>query len=616
MSRIRLLALTLLLATPSFASAPTWVEIHSKNFNVLTDAGEKRGQEVARRFEEVRSAYGAIFQKMNVNSPVPLQIIAFRNNKELKQYGPLWKGKAVEVDGFFQGSKDKNFVVLDLSSEGGWHVVFHEYMHLLINTNMPPTPAWFDEGFADYFSTLTVNGKTIEFGNIPEGYPDLLSQSRWMKTTDLFSVQHNSSEYNEGDRRSLFYAQSWLTIHYVMSQRKLPEATKYLDLTINQHRGVEEAMQMAFGMRPQQFDKALRDYFTSRSSIFRLGAPPNMERGPFEAKAADPIFVEANLADLHFHEIDRQEEGVEAFKKIIEKDPNNLIAQRGLGYAYLQKNDFDHAAEHLERAAAADAADSEVHYLNAMVITQRGGDSAKARAELQKVIALNPNHAEALSMLGVTEAQSGNKKDALKYAMRAVQLGPRNEYYISNLVFAQLQNEMYDEAEPNLKLLAASTNPGIAENAQRNLQQVQQMKQWKQQQAARMAEYEGRTKANAEAYEQNVAALKAATEPGTPGAKRKIIHVDQVPDAGSEEVHVLPSQPGGYAKGTLTTVECDGDAATLHITASGKALNLQVKDIHRVVVINADSFSCGWKNRVVGVNYAGATNSVISVEIY
>jgi hypothetical protein len=264
MPRSRLLALTLLLATPCFASAPTWVEVHSKNFNVLTDAGEKRGQEVARRFEEVRAAYGAIFQKMNVNSPVPLQIIAFRNNKELKQYGPVWKGKAVEVDGFFQGSKDKNFVALDLSSEGGWHVVFHEYMHLLINTNMPPTPAWFDEGFADYFSTLTVNGKTIEFGNIPEGYPELLSQSRWMKTLDLFSVQHNSSEYNEGDRRSLFYAQSWLTIHYVMTQRKLPEATKYLDLTINQHRGVEEALQMAFGMTPLQFDKALRDYFTSR----------------------------------------------------------------------------------------------------------------------------------------------------------------------------------------------------------------------------------------------------------------------------------------------------------------------------------------------------------------
>jgi tetratricopeptide (TPR) repeat protein len=618
MSRFRSLLVLILITTPCFASAPTWVEVHSKNFNVLTDAGEKRGQEVARRFEEVRSAFGAIFQKMNVNSSVPLQIIAFRNNKELKQYGPVWKGKAVEVDGFFQGSKDKNFVVLDLSSEGGWHVVFHEYMHLLINTNMPPTPAWFDEGFADYFSTLTVNGKTIEFGNIPEGYPDLLSTSRWMKTSDLFSVQHNSSEYNEGDRRSLFYAQSWLTIHYVMTQQKLPIATKYLDLTINQHRGVDEAIQMAFGITPQQFDKALRDYFTSRSMIFRLAAPPNMESGPFEAKAADPMFVEASLADLHFHEIDHQEEGISEFKKIIEKDANNLIAQRGLGYAYLQKNDYEHAAEHLERAAAADAKDPEVHYFNAMVTSQRGGDVAKVRAELLKVVELNPNHAEALTMLGITEAQSGNKKDAVKYARRAVQLGPRNEYYISNLVFAQLQNELFDDAEPNLKLLAASTNPDIAQNAQRNLQQVQQMKQWKQQQAARMAEEEARVAENDKAYNESVARLQKATDGNavSAGGKRKIVHVDQVPYAGAEEVQVLPSRPGGYAKGVLQGVECDGDSAILHLIASGKPLNLQVKDIRRVVVINADGFSCGWRNRTVGVNYAADTNAVISVEIY
>ncbi len=604
MLRSRLLLPLVLLTTSAFASPPTWVEVHSKNFNVLTDAGEKRGQEVARRFEEVHSAFGAIFQKMNVNSPIPLQIIAFRNNKELKQYGPMWKGKAVEVDGFFQGSKDKNFVALDLSSEGGWHVVFHEYMHLLINTNMPPTPAWFDEGFADYFSTLTVNGKTIEFGAVPEGYPDLLSGARWMKTADLFSVQHNSSDYNEGDRRTLFYAQSWLTIHYMMSQKKLPQATNYLALTINQHLGVVEAMRQAFGMTPDQFDKALRDYFMGKSLVFHLATPPDMERGPFQAKAADPMFVEASLADLHFHELDHMAEGVEEFKKIIAKDPNNLIAQRGLGYSYLQQNDFERAAEHLERAAAVDGADPEVHYFNALVISQRGGDTGKVRAELLKAVQLNPTYADAFTMLGVTEAQSGNKKEAVKYAARAVLLGPRNEYYLQNLVYVQLQNEMYDEAEPNLKLLAASSNPGIAQNSQANLQQLQQMKQWKQEQTARAKAYEDASHGTVTAEGNSTAAIVK------PAGER--IHVESVPD---EEVHVLPSVPVNYAKGTLTAVECDGNTAILHMNASGKALTLKVNDIKRVVVINADAFSCDWKNISVGVNYAPGENRVSSVEL-
>lgn len=65
-------------------AAEKWVEVRSPHFVVTTDAGEKRGREVALRFEQMRAIFGQLMLKDKVNIPVPLQIIALRNNKELK----------------------------------------------------------------------------------------------------------------------------------------------------------------------------------------------------------------------------------------------------------------------------------------------------------------------------------------------------------------------------------------------------------------------------------------------------------------------------------------------------------------------------------------------------
>src|SRR3954469_2526608 len=170
MLRRLLLTLCLLLAAAGscFAADPQWVEVRSPNFSVLTDAGANKGKEVALRFEQMRHVFGTLLLKDKVNMPVPLQVFAFRNEKELKRNVPLWKGKPISVAGLFMGGSDRNFILLDSSSEAGYAVVFHEYAHLLLNGNFPPTPPWFDEGFAEYYSTIKIDPKEFEFGGVPE----------------------------------------------------------------------------------------------------------------------------------------------------------------------------------------------------------------------------------------------------------------------------------------------------------------------------------------------------------------------------------------------------------------------------------------------------------------
>src|SRR5207302_5300712 len=155
-------------APAAFAGEPQWVEVRSPNFSVVTDAGEKRGREVAMRFEQMRAVFGALMTKAKVNLPVPLQIVAFRNTKEMRQVAPLFNGKPTQVAGLFQGGSDRSFIMLDMSVENPWSVVFHEYAHQLMNGNLTGEfDPWFQEGFAEYFSSIEVDSKEARVGKIP-----------------------------------------------------------------------------------------------------------------------------------------------------------------------------------------------------------------------------------------------------------------------------------------------------------------------------------------------------------------------------------------------------------------------------------------------------------------
>src|SRR5947207_6482035 len=239
----------LLSSAPCSAGEAQWIEIQSPHFSVVTDAGERRGREVAIRFEQMRAVFGALMVKANVNLPVPLQIVAFRDSKELKQVVPLWHGKPIKVSGLFQGGQDRSFIMLDMSVDNPWTVVFHEYAHQLMSGNVSAeVDPWFEEGFAEYFSSIEVDGKQARVGKIPSDTYGILRQNGFIKISDLFRVQHNSPTYNEsGDHRTVFYAESAIFVHYLYDKGLLQKLSLYFSLRSEKGIAVEDAMQHAFG---------------------------------------------------------------------------------------------------------------------------------------------------------------------------------------------------------------------------------------------------------------------------------------------------------------------------------------------------------------------------------
>ena len=604
-----LLALALSALPAAFAGDAQWIEVKSPHFSVVTDAGEKRGRETAMRFEQMRAVFGALLTKANVNIPVPLQIVAFRNAKEFRQFVPLWNGKPVQLAGLFQGGSDRSFIMLDMSTENPWSVVFHEYAHQLMNGVLTArVDPWFEEGFAEYFSSIEVDSKEARVGKIPEDEYRVLQQNSMMKVADLFRIQQNSSTYNEsGSHRTVFYAESGMVVHYLYDNSLIPKLSTYFDLKRDKNLPVENAIQQSFGMSASDFDKALRNYLNSgRYRYYPMPTPSNIVSSQYVVQPLSPADSGAVLADIHLHSRDYQEKAIAEFEEILKAEPNNAAACRGLGYAYLQKQAFTQAAEYFKRAAQADSRDPRVHYYLALLMSRESGftdpsDLTEMIRHLDTAIALDPNFADPYSLLALAQASAGDPATGLITMQKAISLSPRNENYQFNLAQIYMNNRQPDAAIAILRVLARSESPELAARAGGALEQASQFKASMQE---RRAAGVGVRPANDD----------EALDSGSAGT------VTEKGPTVEEQVHAIPSQtPPSFLKGTIISVDCSTPPeATLTVVSGGKTWKMQVPDSKHAVLIGADLFSCSWSKQKVALNYretgAGA-GRVVSIEV-
>ncbi|HWR35804.1 MAG TPA: tetratricopeptide repeat protein [Clostridia bacterium] len=591
------------------AHAQQWIEVRSPNFVIATDGSDRQAREILNRFEQMRGVFASMFRRTKVNSPVPLSIVAFRSSKDLRAAGPVYNGKAVEVAGFYQQGEDRNYIALDLSSENN-SVAFHEYAHTLLNSNYPRTQAWFDEGFAEYYASMKVSAKDVEIGQAPPSASVLNQANSLTPMVDLFSVAHESNAYNEsGHARQLFYAQSWLVVHWIFDNQKMNELGQYFDLSMNRKVPIADAIRQAFGMDAKQFDKVIYEYWRAgRGTMHRVPAPVPLELPSFTVSKLTDAQALAIVADLHAHVADHHAQAVEEFKQVLANDPNNPIAHRGVGLAYLRSGDFDLAAQHLQRAAQLNPNDSRAHYYYA-VLLNRGSQTdvriaSKAQQilfELQRAVDLDQQYADAYHLLAWTSLLLDRPEPALAQMRRAVELSPRNEVYLLNLAQMQMFNNKYDDAKGLLQHLQNSQDSKIATQATEVLTSLDtrrtQQTRWS---------------------EQHIGADRDPTAPQW--RPKENPNAEAINDAEPETKTARPDmRKVEFAKGTLLSIDCSAaPRAVLNMTSGGKHLKMQTADSRTLVLIGAEKFSCEWKNVKVAVNYKSdgpGQGELISLEL-
>jgi tetratricopeptide (TPR) repeat protein len=616
------------------ATKEGWLEIHSAHLSVVTDAGEKRGREVALRLEQMRAVFGQLIMRDKLKIPVPFQVLALKNDNDYAGVCPLVGSRPTNTPGFFLPGEDRNLIVLNLSANEPWLAVAYPLARVLLDGNYPPTQAWFDEGLAEYFSSIRVDNKTVDIGGDP-GVPyqgpggnaggagassksllELLSNSSWLDMHDLLTMRPNTSEHQEDARHAIFSAQAWIVIHYLLAKDMLPNIGAYFDLVQNQKVPVEQALQQALGMTADQLKKAVTDYFQSLK--LALSAPDRLSHTPapfgpelaMVVKKVSDDDAHAIVADVMARQPDHSEQGIKDLRSLAEDPTDNEVAHRALAYAFLQKKDFKQAEDELSQAADDDPNDPWVHYYFALLKfrkAQATGQPVESLANVQQglktVIDWNPELAEAYHLLGLAELEGGGTHAATDTMRTAIQLSPRNESYVLDLATIYVAGKKWDQAQAILERLKDSADPQIATSAGKKLKDLPFLKKYgiEPQRAEETAKKEQTKTAEAKQADTEGAGTESQNE--EPEAKPR------TPDKRRVQ----------YLKGRIVSVDCSqAPAAMVTLSSGGRILKLHTADYKSLVVIGADEFSCEWRNRPASINYKAsgkAEGDLVSLEV-
>src|SRR2546423_1036253 len=458
-------------------SKDIWVEVRSPDFVVASNAGEKQARHVAREFEEIRSVYHDALPKMRLDLGKPIIILAAKNENSMRALIPEeWEAKGhIHHTGLYQQGEDKHYVLLQLGAEGEnpYHVLYHEYTHAILHVNFPPLPLWLDEGLAELYGNTTIGDKESMVGKPDISHLALLQQSKLIPLETLLQVDHSSPFYNEQNRASVFYAESWALVHFLLMDpdaRKENLFGKFVDSWNKSGNQVDAARQTfgdlkRFGQKIEAYARQERFYNARVKSLVQTDEKSYPSRALPESESL------ALRGDFHMHR-GRMPEAKALLEQAVQEDASLALAHEGLGLYYFREHDTENAAKELQRAVELDSKGFLTYYFSAMLnLQQARGVSEewpKAEANLEKAIALNANFAPAYGSLASLYALRRETQDkAITAARRAVQLEPGNLGYAVNLGYVLLNMGKQDDARAlAAKILRAAKTPAEAAMAE------------------------------------------------------------------------------------------------------------------------------------------------------
>jgi tetratricopeptide (TPR) repeat protein len=486
---------SLCLSLNSFA-ASDWTSVKSKNFNLAGEASEAELRIVAERLEQFREIFADLFPELNTGSKARANVIIFRDAESFRPFKPKRPDGTADdaIAGYFLAAENVNYITLAM--KGGksdpFHTIFHEYIHFLLksHTGKYDLPPWLAEGLAQYFETLEVTAEgNVVIGSAPQNRLLTLRRGDLLTDSDLFSAARTAVHGGAGIQRSMFYAQSWLLVHYLLNRGGTMRERLARFLPLISHSGsAANALKQIYGIEPGQVGEALRDYL--QLPALPLSMEPmsikTVARTDGPTVKVTEAMTQAYLGDL-LHHMDRLGEAETYLRGAVAADRKLVLANSSLGLLLIRQEKWDEAARFLDIAVAENAADYLVHFNYAYALSRASapggmvrrfmpGTFSKMSESLKRSIAIEPGFAQSYRLLGFIYLVNGeNLPEAASVLTKGLSLKPGDETFEILLAKALVRLERYSEARGYVERLSQQArDPNVRSDAADMLSTIRQ----------------------------------------------------------------------------------------------------------------------------------------------
>ena len=389
------------------AAAPhgKWVEARSPNFIVVSNAGEGQARKVAVQFERIRALFRDSLPYAKQSSSPVITILAVKDEDSLRELLPeYWTKGHAHPGGIFINRYDQLQIAVNLSAqyENAYEAVYHEYYHSVTVPFFPGLPTWVAEGLADFYGNSTIGDKTADVGLPSAGLIDELRVTNNFIPLDvLFKVDHSSPYYNEQNKVSVFYAESWALVHYFMlgdNGAHKGAFGAYLQAP-SEGASQDEAAAKAFGDLHKLQDELKAYAGRFLFPALKIPAPPKPS-GDIAVRALSDASVDAYSGGfLALHEQFDQAEPL--LKEAVQLDPRLALAQRNLALLHYFRHEGAEALASLSAAIALDSEDADLRYFRAELTFQDlSRTDPQIEDDLRRAIAAKPDFAAPYGLLG------------------------------------------------------------------------------------------------------------------------------------------------------------------------------------------------------------------------